>query len=198
MSKNLFSHGSYDLTRILQTLKGEMFFSLCIIVEHPEDTLPEQNNTEVYFLPPNPTSKIQTMDAGIIAEMKGRYWKMQMENASGKVDAGAKNIGKVDALTAMEHVKEVWIVQPPNVISNCWRHTGILNEKLTPSKSSTGSNIGDAGSSDNVLEEISGLVASIVPTNERMNISNFLNREIEDIAMQQSNVEEIIQSVLPE
>ncbi len=49
----------------------------------------------------------------------------------------------------------------------------ILNEMLNPEKSNTGSNIGDAGSADNVIQEVSGLIVFIMPAQARMSILNF-------------------------
>ena len=45
------------------------------------ENLPSLSNVEVIFLPPNTTSKLQPLDAGIIASLKLRYRKKQMEHA---------------------------------------------------------------------------------------------------------------------
>lgn len=38
------------------------------------ETMPTLQNVRVKFLPPNTTSKVQPVDAGIIAWLKAKYW----------------------------------------------------------------------------------------------------------------------------
>ena len=47
-----------------------------------KETLPILKHVEIEFLPPNTTSKLQPLDAGIIAEMKVLYRRHQIENLS--------------------------------------------------------------------------------------------------------------------
>ncbi len=150
-----------------------------------EDPPPELNSTEVYCLPLNTTSEIQPMNAGIIASMKVKCRKLQMENALGKVDAGATNIYKGDVLTAMQYMKEERRVLSPSVISNCWRHASILNIIWTSEQSNTGCSICDASSADNVIQDVSGHIGSIVLAHARISISNVLNVEEEGNVMQE-------------
>ncbi len=50
------------------------------------DTLPELKNVEVRFLSPKATSKMQPMEAGIIAAIKRRYRRKQLLNAFDVLD----------------------------------------------------------------------------------------------------------------
>ncbi|GES82028.1 CENP-B homolog protein 2-like [Rhizophagus clarus] len=64
-------------------------------------------HVEVYFLPPNTTSKIQLMDSGIIMSFKRHYRYFHIHWILEQVEAGWNNI------TA-------------ETIYNCWHHTKIL------------------------------------------------------------------------
>lgn len=62
-------------------------------------------NVEVLKLPPYVTSKIQPMDAGIIASFKLHYRRMQLQHAIDQDEARKSDIYKVDQLKAMRWVK---------------------------------------------------------------------------------------------
>ncbi|CAG8835716.1 15503_t:CDS:2, partial [Racocetra persica] len=62
-------------------------------------------NVKVLKLPPYVTSKIQPMDAGIIASFKTHYHRMQLQHALDFDEAGKRDIYKVDQLQAMRWVK---------------------------------------------------------------------------------------------
>uniref|UniRef100_A0AAV1T625 DDE-1 domain-containing protein n=1 Tax=Peronospora matthiolae TaxID=2874970 RepID=A0AAV1T625_9STRA len=61
----------------------------------------ELTNITVQVLPPNTTSKIQPMDAGIIAAFKRHYRRLHLQNALDRDERGETNLYKVDQLTAM-------------------------------------------------------------------------------------------------
>ena len=60
-----------------------------------KNSLPDFPNVEILFLPPNTTSKLQPLDAGIIASLKVRYRSMQYESALDRTEIGAKDIYSV-------------------------------------------------------------------------------------------------------
>lgn len=142
------------------------------------DSMPSLSHVEIQFLPPNTTSKLQPLDAGIIAAMKTRYRVLQMERALDLVDENVRNIYKVDILTAMRWVKRVWNDLPSSVISNCWKHTGLLSEEKTISRVTTISSLCNAPAPESevvgVLEE---QVSSLVPSRVRMSVTDLLNPE---------------------
>lgn len=94
-----------------------------------EQSLPAVDNVDVVFLPPNTTSKLQPLDAGIIAALKTRYRKWQYERALDCVDASVENIYHVDQLSAMKALTYIWEQLPKSVLSKCWAHTGLLSEE---------------------------------------------------------------------
>ena len=77
--------------------------------------LPSFSNVQIIFSPPNTTSKIQPMDASIIAAMKKWYRQKQIERAIDLADDNIKYIYKVDILTAM--IKSIWTELPDSIIS---------------------------------------------------------------------------------
>ena len=89
-------------------------------------------NLNIIFLPPNTTSKLQPMDAGIIASFKRHYRKCQLEYVVDMIDAG-KNPYKIDQLTAMRWSCMVWRNLNASVLANCWRHTTLLTNDDTMS-----------------------------------------------------------------
>ena len=89
-------------------------------------------NTTVRMLPPRTTSRIQPMDAGIIAALKRRYRARQLALAVDRDEAGEANIYKVDVLQAMRWVKQCWRDISTKTIANCWLHTGLLNVPVIP------------------------------------------------------------------
>ncbi|KAI1000312.1 hypothetical protein K3495_g7883, partial [Podosphaera aphanis] len=86
----------------------------------------EVTNVKIVPLPPNTTSKIQPMDAGIISSFKRRYRRYQLQAAIDLDEQGATDIYKVDQLTAMRWCKAAWEDIPPSVVANCFRHTGLF------------------------------------------------------------------------
>ncbi|CAB5360476.1 unnamed protein product [Rhizophagus irregularis] len=65
--------------------------------------------TDVHFLPPNTTSKIQPMDAGVIMSFKRHYHRSHVRLLLRYVEAGEIN---------------------PEVVRNCWWHTKILPDDV--------------------------------------------------------------------
>ncbi|CAG8835438.1 9764_t:CDS:1, partial [Cetraspora pellucida] len=55
-------------------------------------------NVKVLMLPPHATSKIQPMDASIIASFKLHYRHLQLQHAIDRDEAEEKDIYKVDQL----------------------------------------------------------------------------------------------------
>lgn len=119
-------------------------------------TLPELDNIDIQFLPPNTTSKLQPLDAGIIAAMKKRYRKRQMEHAVDLLDVGVLNIYKNDILTAMRWLETIWANVTEEIIRNCWGTTGIV-----PAYDTVESVSGDDDSEDDRV--IASYVARAVP-----------------------------------
>jgi hypothetical protein len=105
------------------------------------------SHVEVQPLPPNTTSKIQPLDAGIISSFKRHYRKRQLDHAVEILEnrevierpqgrrVGADRPFKVDQLTAMRWAQSAWREIDQSVFRNCWAHTTLLDH-LFPRASS--------------------------------------------------------------
>nr|CCA22622.1 PREDICTED: similar to tigger transposable element derived 6 putative [Albugo laibachii Nc14] len=109
---------------------------------HASETL---THVEIRKLPPNTTAHLQPVDAGIIrnfnsmmSKKKALYYVDRLdeilsrfrEDEQETLERELETIGNVDVRVAMRWVQEVWASLICTTISNCWRHTGILDEEL--------------------------------------------------------------------
>ncbi|CAG8802910.1 15378_t:CDS:2 [Cetraspora pellucida] len=86
-------------------------------------------NVKVLTLPPYTTSKIQPMDAGIIASFKLYYRHIQLQQAIDRDEAGEKDIYKIDQLQAMKWIKIAWSEVSAETIRRCWFCTKIVSPR---------------------------------------------------------------------
>ncbi|KAF8669472.1 CENP-B ARS binding protein-like protein [Rhizoctonia solani] len=86
----------------------------------------EFSHLTVAFLPPNLTSHLQPMDAGIIRNFKGIYRKLLNERALDLDLQGVADPYKVNQRESMHLLTRAWNEVSDTTIKNCWRHTGIL------------------------------------------------------------------------
>ena len=110
------------------------------------------SNTEVLFLPPNTTSTLQPMDAGIIMSFKRHYRRYHIRWMLEQIEGGkdASDL-KMDVLQAVRYIVRAWDEVTPEVISNCWKSTKIL-----PNNVVSDNDYGDEDeSNNNLLAELS-------------------------------------------
>lgn len=81
----------------------------CSVHCMPETSRALKSVTAIY-LPQNNTSRIQPMDARVVADIKTRYKRNQMKFSVNRVDEleEERNIYKVDVLTAMQSLRCIW------------------------------------------------------------------------------------------
>ena len=87
----------------------------------------ELTNVSVMFFPPNTTSHIQPMDAGIIAAFKKRYRIFQLGMALDREKNGVDNVYKVDIFQDMFWCRDSWKMVTSTSIKNFWYHTGLMD-----------------------------------------------------------------------
>jgi hypothetical protein len=83
------------------------------------------HNTTVRLLPPNTTSRIQPLDAGVIMSFKCHYRSHFVKWLLERYESDDEN-KKLDVLTAAQFVARAWNEVSPRTIHNCFRHTEIL------------------------------------------------------------------------
>lgn len=92
------------------------------------EKLPTLDPVEAIFRPSNSITRLQPMDASIVAAIKLRYRAKQYEGALYLSDKGIDNIYNIDLLCTMWWIKHVWDFFPMSVIPNIKKHTGVLNK----------------------------------------------------------------------
>lgn len=86
-------------------------------------------NTEICWLPPNSTSKLQPLDQGIIAAFKARYRKRWIGYMLEQHEIGLNALYTMNVLKAVQWCIRAWDEVTPKTIANCWSHSRI---NLTP------------------------------------------------------------------
>lgn len=85
-------------------------------------------NIVLVFLPANTTSKLQALDAGIIANFKAHFRAAQYDRAlSQYLTSQLNNPYEMDQVQAMIYIATAWKKVNPETIANCWRHTNMLS-----------------------------------------------------------------------
>ena len=86
------------------------------------------------FLPPNITSKTQSMDQGVIRSLKAFYRHSIIKCYNTSIDRG-RSPTKVNVLEAMTWLTAAWECVSPITLVNCFRKAGINSESQARSKS---------------------------------------------------------------
>ena len=103
-----------------------MFIDNCLA--HPTLDL---EHVELVFLPPNTTSRLQPMDAGIIQAMKLRYRRRIVQHLLARIDqeTPASELAKqVNVLDAIMWLTASWSEVQPTTIQKCFSHCGFAVE----------------------------------------------------------------------
>ena len=103
-----------------------MFVDNCS--SHPDV---EASNLRMVFLPPNTTSKLQPMDAGIIQSVKINYRKRLLRHLISRMDAcntASELVKLVNILDAILWIKDVWSSLPSSTIQKCFTKCGFQRQ----------------------------------------------------------------------
>ncbi|KAL8096590.1 hypothetical protein AgCh_037524 [Apium graveolens] len=145
-------------------------------------------NTELFFLPPNTTSKIQPCDAGIIRAFKVHYRRRLYSSMLQSLEVNATNPEKVNILNAISFANMAWNIDvKTTTIANCFRHCKIRSEE------------NDEQELGEINEGVEGLNEVIFNLRYRnvMDVEHLLNYPNEnDAVMKSPTDEEIIESVM--
>ena len=130
------------------------------------------SNIKVHFLPPNTTSHLQPMDAGIIRSFKAKYRAIHVQHLIDEYDYSQK-IDKIDILDALQFLVQAWRGVTETTITNCWKKTGII-----PGSDTTTAANDVREKERNGRMEINDLLSQW-PENDRMSAEEWLNAEEE-------------------
>ena len=100
-------------------------------------------NIELFFLPPNITSKIQLCDAGIIRAFKMYYRKRFYRKILEGYELNISFPEKINVLDAINLVVSAWRNVQQEAIANCFRHCKIPSANPTGSSDLNDVNSGD-------------------------------------------------------
>ena len=87
---------------------------------------PRLSNVELKFLPPNATSKIQPLDAGIIAGFKSHYKKRYIKWILNNEMSNLDNKSTLSLIDAIRFIESSWNDITKDSILNSWNHTKII------------------------------------------------------------------------
>lgn len=125
-------------------------------------SLPTFSHFDVFFLAPIKTSKLEPLDAGIIASDKLQYRRRHLEHAVDLADVVVNDIYGTDILLAMRWLSSAWSEVTKKTSLNCWGTTGIL------SKGSLLPTVEDSKAPDAILkmhDKTASFVSALVPVN---------------------------------
>jgi hypothetical protein len=89
----------------------------------------ELKNVEIKFLPPNSTSKLQPLDAGIIASFKAKYRQKYIRYLLNEIEANRFNQQKLDLIGSIRFLVKSWDEVSEQTIKNCWIHSKLIKHQ---------------------------------------------------------------------
>ena len=142
-------------------------------------------HTNVLMLPPNTTSKIQPMDAGIIAAFKRRYRRFQLRDAIDKDEHGIRDIYKVDQLRAMRWALAAWNDITDVTICNCFKHTKLIDDEMHVLDEGNAQNDANILTRENEIDQEIVQAITSLRVSEPMALHLLLNPDAENAAAHQ-------------
>ncbi|KAL5155498.1 ARS-binding protein 1 [Glycine soja] len=125
-------------------------------------------NIELFFLPPNMTSKIQPCDVGIIRAFKMHYRRRFYRKILEGYEVGQSDPGKINVLDAINLAISAWTIDVrKETIGNCFRHCKIR------SASDVARNL-DESTFDKETQDLETMINQCGYRN-KMNIDNLMN-----------------------
>ncbi|KAH1232856.1 ARS-binding protein 1 [Glycine max] len=147
-------------------------------------------NVELFFLPPNMTSKIQPCDAGIIRAFKMHYHRRFCRKILEGYKVGQSDPGKINVLDAINSAIPAWMIGVrKETIANCFRHYKIR------SASDVARNL-DESTFDEETQDLETMINQCGYRN-KMNIDNLMNYPGENEACSEvQSLEDIVGTII--
>lgn len=147
-------------------------------------------NVELFFLPPNMTSKIQPCDAGIIRAFKMHYRRRFYRKILEGYEVGQSDPGKINVLDAINLAIPAWTIDVrKETIANCFRHCKIR------SASDVVGNL-DESTFDEETQDLQTMINQCGYRN-KMDIDNLMNYPGENEACSEvQSLEDIVRTII--
>lgn len=100
------------------------------LVDNAPDHIEPDEILSKHKLPPITTAMIQPMDQGIIAAVKKGVRRTRYEIAVDRLIEGDDSPYSVNLVEAIEWLSTEWQNLSEETIRNCWRHSGLLVDRL--------------------------------------------------------------------
>ena len=134
MTAMLFQEWIKDWDQKLKAKKKKVLLLLDNLSSHNVSRI-GLSQIETLFLPPNTTSRLQPLDAGIIETFKRYYRKRMLRWMINMIEQGNRN-ARIDLKTAIEFADAAYEQLSRETIQNCWITTGIISSESSPSLAS--------------------------------------------------------------
>ncbi|XP_022888936.1 CENP-B homolog protein 2-like [Olea europaea var. sylvestris] len=145
-------------------------------------------NVELFFLPPNTTSKIQPCDVGIIRAFKAHYRRRFYSSILQGLEVEVPNPEKINILNAINFANMAWNFDV-KTIASCFWHCKIRSEENNVPEP-------EVGELDEGIQGLNDVISNLHYRNV-MDVEHLLNYPNENNAVMKSPTdEEIIQSVM--
>ena len=147
-------------------------------------------NVELFFLPPNMTSKIQPCDVGIIRAFKMHYRRRFYRKILEGYEVGQSDPGKINVLDAINLAIPAWTIDVrKETIANCFRHCKIR------SSSDVARNL-DESTFDEETQDLETMINQCGYRN-KMDIDNLMNYPGENEACSEvQSLEDIVGTII--
>ena len=123
MTGHLFSEFLHHFDKHIKAKKNCPVLLLLdnVSSHHPDVDL---QCVKLHYFPPNCTSHLQPLDAGIIRSCKAIYRQHQVKRLIELLEENKP--ADINLKEAIRYIAMAWKTITPSTIKNCWRHTGIL------------------------------------------------------------------------
>jgi hypothetical protein len=158
----------------------------------------ELKNVEILFLPPNTTTKLQPLDAGIIASFKAKYRQKLIRFLLNNIETQPLIKQSLSLLEAIRFIVKSWDEVTEDTIKHCWNHTKLINyENITFSVSTEESELSTLITSLNSENPMTAQQYLKIP--EENIIEDLLDEEFDQTESDSEEVieESVIEKIIP-
>ncbi|KAL8587215.1 hypothetical protein ACOMHN_013300 [Nucella lapillus] len=125
MTSEVFREWLRDFNYSMATQKRKVLLVLDNCATHPKDAVTGLKATEVIFLPPNATCKLQPCDQGIIRSMKVHYRNATLMRLINHIDEGGEYKDfQITLLNAITTLKSSWGKVTQTTLAHCFTKAG--------------------------------------------------------------------------